>query len=84
MGNDPIRIARALKFKGDCEVIKDQELRLLILQIQNKSEIDLFEEAEVYEETWVGKLELLGIILVITITLFFTFFGVYQFTKWIL
>jgi hypothetical protein len=84
MGNNPIRIAKALKFKGDCEVIKNLELRQVMLQIQNKSEMDLFDETEVYEETWVGKLELLGIILVIIITLFFTLFGVYQFTKWIL
>jgi len=84
MGNNPIRIAKALKFKGDCDVIKDLELRQVILQIQEKTEKDLFEEAEVYEETWVDKLELMGIVLVIIITLFFTFFGVYQFTKWIL
>lgn len=44
MGNDPIKITRALKFKGDSEIIKRLELDQEISPIQNKVKEKLIEE----------------------------------------
>ncbi|WP_076756417.1 DUF6584 family protein [Edaphobacillus lindanitolerans] len=83
MGKDPVRIARAVKFKGDCDLISDPELRKIVARIQKDAEKEGLEDFGEFKETWGDKLFLVGCISVVLITLFFIVLGVYQFNQWI-
>ena len=80
MGNDPIRIARALKFKGDSEIIKGLELDQEISPIQNKVKEKLIEEPS---ETMEDKLVTIGCITILILIIFFTLIGISTLFSWI-
>ncbi|MFF2450567.1 DUF6584 family protein [Neobacillus sp. NPDC058068] len=80
MGNNPNRIARALKYKGNIEIIKRLELDQAITSIQKNVKEKLVEEPE---DLLVDKLVLYGCLSIIVLIIIFTLIGVYTFFKWI-
>ncbi|WP_284471999.1 DUF6584 family protein [Peribacillus simplex] len=80
MGNDPIRIGRAIKFKGDSEVLKTLQLDQVISPIQNKVKENLLEEPE---EPFKDKLVIFGCFSIIILTIIFALIGVYALFNWI-
>ncbi|MEF2094583.1 DUF6584 family protein [Bacillus sp. CFBP9009] len=78
MGNDPIRIARVLKFKGDSEIIKRLQDQA-ISTIQNKVKEKLTEEPD---ETLEDKLFTIGCITILILIIFFTLIGIYTLFSW--
>ncbi|WP_141432463.1 DUF6584 family protein [Bacillus sp. 03113] len=83
MGNDPIRVARALKFKGDREILKRLQLDQVISPIQNKVKENLQEEPEP-EDPLKNKLIIFGCFSIIILTIIFALIGVYALFNWIL
>ncbi len=79
MGNDPIGIARVLKFKGDSEIIK-RLLNETGSPIQNKVKEKLTEEPD---ETLGDKLFPIGCITILILIIFFTLIGIYTLFSWI-
>lgn len=77
MGNDLENIARALKFKGDADLIRDLDLRAAIENRKSKYTDEYYE----YEETWFDKIEGFVVLFVIVSIVFFTIFGLYHFVK---
>ncbi|MGM7722155.1 DUF6584 family protein [Metabacillus sp. Hm71] len=82
MGNDPIRIARALKYKGNTEILKRLELDQAITSTQNKVKEILMEEPEP-EDSLEDKLVTFGCLSIIILIIIFTLIGVYTFFNWI-
>ncbi|MDQ1143869.1 hypothetical protein QE429_000696 [Bacillus sp. SORGH_AS 510] len=80
MGNDPNRIVRALKYKGNIDIIKRLELDHAITSIQKKVKEKLTEEPE---DSLVDKLVSYGCLSIIVLIIIFTLIGVYTFFKWI-
>lgn len=78
MGNDPIKIARVLKFKGDSEIIKRLQDQA-ISPIQNKVKEKLIEEPD---ETLKDKLFTIGCITILILIIFFTLIGIYTLFSW--
>ena len=80
MGNDPKRIARALKFKGDNGIVENLQLSLVISPIQNKVKENLLEEPD---DPLKDKLVIFGCFSVIILTIIFALIGVYALFVWI-
>jgi hypothetical protein len=80
MGNDPIRISRALKFRGDSEIIKSLQLDQVISPIQKKVKENLTEEPE---EIWEDKLVTIGCISILIFIILFTLIGIYTVFAWV-
>ncbi|SNT49185.1 hypothetical protein SAMN05444672_13324 [Bacillus sp. OK838] len=80
MGNDPIRIGRAIKFKGNSEVLKTLQLDQVISPIQNKVKENLLEEPE---DPFKDKLVIFGCFSIIILTIIFALIGVYALFNWI-
>ncbi|TDL83396.1 DNA helicase [Peribacillus frigoritolerans] len=81
MGNNPFQIVRALKFKGDKEILKNLEFSDNFSPVQKKVTEKLLEEPE---DSVIDKLLVVGCLSVIFGTIVFAFIGVYSFVKWIL
>ncbi|MFT9818428.1 DUF6584 family protein [Lysinibacillus sp. NPDC056185] len=80
MGNDINNIARALKYKGDIELLKGMELDpALLYKVKEK----LVEEPDVPIEFKEDKLIILGCLSIIILIFIFALVGVYTFFKWI-
>ncbi|MGE1166443.1 DUF6584 family protein [Peribacillus simplex] len=80
MGNDPIRIGRAIKYKGDSEILKRLQLDQVISPIQNKVKENLLEEPE---DPYKDKLVIFGCFSIIILTIIFALIGVYALFNWI-
>jgi hypothetical protein len=80
MGNDLYRIARVLKYKGDKEILKRQELHGEISPIENKVKEKLLQESE---DTLKDKLFTVGVISVLIFIIIFEIIGAYVFFNWI-
>ncbi|MFF2176791.1 DUF6584 family protein [Lysinibacillus sp. NPDC058147] len=81
MGNDIDNIARALKYKGDIELLKGLELDPALLFI-NKVKEKLVEEPDASiegEHKWI----IFGCLSIIILIVIFAVVGVYTFFKWI-
>ncbi|MGE8001869.1 DUF6584 family protein [Lysinibacillus sp. NPDC093216] len=79
MGNDINNIARALKYKGDIELLKGMELDPALLYKVK----ELVEEPDVPIEFKEDKLIILGCLSIIILIFIFALVGVYTFFKWI-
>ena len=82
MGNDPNNIARALKYKGDIEIIKGLELDPALLSIQHKVKEKLVEKLDVPRDRK-HKLIIFGCLSIIILIIILTSVGVYTFFNWI-
>ncbi|MCZ0875161.1 DUF6584 family protein [Peribacillus sp. AS_2] len=80
VGNDPFSIARALKFKGDSEILIELELDQVISPIQNKVKESLLEQPD---DLLKDNLASLGCFSIIILTILFALVGVYAFFTWI-
>lgn len=80
MGNDPFQIVRALKFKGDKEIVKDLEFSENFSPVQKKVTEKLLEEPE---DSAFDKLIVTGCLSVIVGTVVFAVIGVYSFVEWL-
>jgi hypothetical protein len=80
MGNDPYRIARVLKYKGDKEILKRLELHGEFSPIKNKVKEKLLQESE---DTLKDKLFTVGVISVLIFIIIFEVIGAYVFFNWI-
>lgn len=77
MGNDPFRIARALKFKGDSEIFNKTGIDQVISPIQNKVKESLLEQPD---DLLKDNLVSLGCFSIIILTILFALVGVYAFS----
>ncbi|MDQ0219788.1 DUF6584 family protein [Peribacillus cavernae] len=80
MGNDPIRISRALKYKGDREIIKSLQVDQMIYPIQNKVKEILTEEPE---DTLEDKLVTIGCISILILIISLICIGIYTVFDWV-
>ena len=80
MGNDPVRIARALKFKGDSEIINRLQLNQEISPLQYKVKEKLTEEPD---DTLGDKLVTIGCITILILIILFTLIGIYALFSWV-
>ncbi|UAL54712.1 MULTISPECIES: DUF6584 family protein [Metabacillus] len=80
MGNDPFLIARALKFKGDNEILKNLELDQVISPVQDKVKEKLQEEPD---DSLYDKLFVIGCFSIIILTILFAIIGVYSLFNWL-
>jgi len=80
MGNDPFIIARALKFKGDSEILIRLEFDQVISPIQNKVKESLLEQPD---DLLKDNLISLGCFSIIILTILFALIGVYALFNWI-
>nr|WP_146173687.1 DUF6584 family protein [Paenisporosarcina sp. OV554] len=80
MGNDPIRIARALKFKGDNGIINRLQLDQEISPLQYKVKEKLTEELD---DTLGDKLVTIGCITILILIILFTLIGIYALFSWV-
>lgn len=81
MGNDINNIARALKYKGDIELLKGLDLDPALLSI-NKVKEKLVEESDPSiegEHNWI----IFGCLSMIILIFIFALVGIYTFLKWI-
>lgn len=83
MGNDIYKIARALKYKGDIEILKELDLDPTLLSIQHKVKEKLVEEPDDSTERK-HKLIILGCLSIIILIIILTSVGVYTVFNWIL
>ncbi|MEK3808080.1 DUF6584 family protein [Bacillus sp. FSL H8-0547] len=81
MGNDPFQIVRALKFKGDKEIVKDLEFSENFSPVQKKVTEKLLEEPE---DSVFDKLLVAGCLTVLVGTVLFAVLGVYSFVEWLM
>ncbi|WP_191567487.1 DUF6584 family protein [Metabacillus idriensis] len=81
MGNDPFLIAKALKFKGDNEILKNLELDQVISPVQNKVKEKLQEEPD---DSVNDKLIIIGCFSIIILTILFALIGVYSLFNWLI
>jgi len=79
-GNDPSRISRALKFKGNPEIIQKLQLLQGYSPIQDKVKEKLVEEPT---ETLGDKLVTIGCISILVLTFCFTLIGIITIFRWI-
>lgn len=80
MGNDSFRIVRALKFKGDREILIRLEFDQVISPIQNQVKESLLEQPD---DLLKDKLVSLGCFSIIIVTILFALIGVYALFNWI-
>ncbi|RAS83558.1 DUF6584 family protein [Priestia endophytica] len=80
MGNDPIAIAKGLKFKGESEILEKLELRQETSPIQHKVKESLLEEPQ---EPFIDKVIIFGIFSILILTILFALIGVYTVFNWI-
>ncbi|MFE4709084.1 DUF6584 family protein [Peribacillus simplex] len=80
LGNDAFRISRALKFKGDREILIRLELDQVISPIQNKVKENLMEQPD---DVLKDKLVIFGCFSIIILTILFALLGVYSLLNWI-
>lgn len=80
MGNDPFLIARALKFKGDNEILKNLELDQVISPVQDKVKEKLQEEPD---DSLYDRLFVIGCFSIIILTILFALIGVYSLFNWL-
>ncbi|MED3728456.1 DUF6584 family protein [Priestia filamentosa] len=80
MGNDPIAIAKGLKFKGESEILEKLELRQWTSSIQPKVKESLLEEPQ---ETFIDKVVIFGFFSILILTILFALIGVYTVFNWI-
>lgn len=82
MGNDINNIARALKYKGDIELLKGLELDPALLSIQYKEKEKLVEESDVPIERE-DKLIIFGCLSIIILIIIIFSVGLYTLFSWI-
>lgn len=80
MVNDPNRIARTLKYKGDVKILKRMELHGEFPLIENKVKEKLLHESE---DTFQDKLHTFGCLSILTLIVIFEVIGIYAFFNWI-
>ncbi|WP_141770073.1 DUF6584 family protein [Bacillus sp. OV322] len=80
MVNDPKRIARTLKFKGDVEILNRMELHGEFPLIENKVKEKLLQESE---DTFQDKLLTFGCLSILILIVIFEVIGIYAFFNWI-
>lgn len=80
MGNDPLSIARVLKFKGDREIINRLQLNQEISSLQYKVKEKLTEEPN---DTLGDKLVPIGCFTILIAILLFTAIGIYALFSWV-
>ncbi|MEI4799754.1 DUF6584 family protein [Bacillus sp. NPDC077411] len=80
MGNNANQIARALKFKGDNEIIQKLCSEPIASSLQEKVKESMIEE---YEETWQDKLVPFGCISALILIILFALLGIYTVFDWI-
>ncbi|WP_282032849.1 DUF6584 family protein [Metabacillus indicus] len=81
MGNNPFQIVRAIKFKGDKEIVKDLEFSENFSPVQKKVTEKLLEEPE---DSVFDKLLVVGCLAVLVGTILFAVLGLYSFVEWLL
>lgn len=82
MGNDINKIARAIKYKGDIDILKELELDPALLSIQHKVKEKLVEGPENPIEHK-HKLIIIGCLSIIILIIIFASVGVYTFFHWV-
>ncbi|AMX00045.1 DUF6584 family protein [Rummeliibacillus stabekisii] len=82
MGKDINKIARALKYKGDIEILRGLELDPELLSIQHKVKEKIIEESDEPKEDN-HKLLILGCLSIMILIITFTLVGVYTVFNWI-
>lgn len=80
VGNDPCKISRALKFKGDKMILKRLQGLPLDYSIKNKVIEKLVEEPA---DTWNDKLVSIGCISILILIFFCVLIGIYTILGWI-
>ncbi|MGB5945660.1 DUF6584 family protein [Paenisporosarcina sp.] len=80
MGNDSFSIARAIKFKGDNEIINRLQLNQEISSLQYKVKEKLTEEPS---DTLGDKLVTIGCFAVLILIILFTLIGIYALFSWV-
>uniref|UniRef100_UPI003EC10FED DUF6584 family protein n=1 Tax=Bacillus cytotoxicus TaxID=580165 RepID=UPI003EC10FED len=80
MGNNANQIARALKFKGDNETIKELCSEHNVSSLQEKVTEKMIEEPE---ETWQDRLVPFGCISALILIILFALLGIYTAFDWI-
>ncbi|AOH57462.1 DNA helicase (plasmid) [Peribacillus muralis] len=80
MGNDAFRISRALKFKGDRDILIRLELDQVISPIHNKVKENLMKQPD---DELKDKLVIFGCFSIIILTFLFALLGVYSLLNWI-
>ena len=81
MGNDPFQIVRALKFKGDKEIVNDLKLSENFSPVQRKVTEKLLEDPE---DSVFDKLLVVGCLTVLVGTILFAVLGMYSFVEWLM
>lgn len=81
MGNDPFQVVRALKFKGDKEIVNDLKLRENFSPVHKKVTEKLLEEPD---DSVFDKLLVVGCLTVLVGTILFAVLGMYSFVEWLL
>ena len=76
MGNDPVRIARVIKYKGDLRLLQNQGLSVDFAYLKNTA-------YKVPEEPIKDALFLIGFIIILVLFVLFTGIGVYTCFHWI-
>ena len=74
LGNDPFKIAQALKFKGDSGILTRLELNQVISPIHNKVKENLLEQPD---DLLKDKFVILGCFSILIVTILFALIGVY-------
>ncbi|MGR6898977.1 DNA helicase [Rummeliibacillus sp. BSL5] len=82
MGKDINKIARALKYKGDIEILRGLELDPELLSIQHKVKEKIIEESDEPKEDN-HKPVIFGCLSIIILIITFTLVGVYTVFNWI-
>jgi hypothetical protein len=80
LGNDPIKILRSLKFKGDSEFINNLQSRLIFSSLEKQ---DRKRRDEEIEETWDDKLIPIIFISFLIFSFLFFLLGIYTALTWI-
>ncbi|WP_242236078.1 DUF6584 family protein [Bacillus cereus group sp. BfR-BA-01316] len=80
MGNDPYHIVRALKFKGDHDIIKELYTEHTLQPLQKKVAEELIDD---YEETWKDKLFEWGCLALFAFLLSTAIIGIFTILDWI-
>ncbi|EEL07395.1 hypothetical protein bcere0014_9660 [Bacillus cereus BDRD-ST196] len=80
MGNDSYHIVRALKFKGDRNIITGLQTERPLQPLQKKVIEELIDD---YEETWKDKLFTWGCLSLFVFLLFTAIVGIFTILDWI-
>ncbi|MEM5015541.1 DUF6584 family protein [Metabacillus indicus] len=81
MGNNPFQIVRALKFKGDKEIVKDLKFGGNFSPVHKKVTEKLLEEPD---DSVFDKLLVVGCLTVLVGTILFAVLGMYSFVEWLM